>query len=316
MDRKGLFYCKGVIIFISLILIPFVFKGYYLYIINLILIYSIVTLGYNLVLGYTGLMNFGQHAFFGLGAYISVLLNLRYGISFWLTMPLSSIITVVIVCLISLPTLRLSGMYLGITTYAFSVFAGWVFLHWSSVTGGAFGLNANPPRVGTFRFDTDEKLYFLIMTIFLVMLYLIVNIIKSRFGRAFKALRDSEPAAESLGINLARYKIISTGIGAFYAAIGGALFSVTVRFLHPESFDTQQLIRQFSMLVVGGLGSIRGSILGSITLTVLPEVFRGIKSLQEVAYGLCVMLVLLFMPKGIDGLVRSIEGRRTNKRKS
>jgi branched-chain amino acid transport system permease protein len=294
------------VLLIILALIPFVIKGYNLMVVNVILVYAVVSLGYNLILGYTGQFSLAQAAFFGIGAYSSAIMTAKLGFPFWFSMPLAGLIAAIVGIFIGLPSLRLGGIYLAMLTFAFSEFVVWVFVHWDKVTQGVHGLPVPRVRLGSFVFSTDTRIYFLVLIVTVLMVILFKNIINSRIGRALMAIRDSEVAAQALGVDIFFYKILAFALSAFYAGIGGALVNVVMQFVEPNEFGLLECIRQVAMVVIGGLGSILGSILGAAVMVMLPEVLRKFKSLQEVIYGAALLGFVLFVPNGISGLVKDL----------
>jgi branched-chain amino acid transport system permease protein len=285
--------------------LPFLLNPYLVFVITSIFIYCILALGLNLLLGYAGQFAFANAAFFGIGAYATSLLKIHAGVDFWIGLPLGGLITAAIGILVGLPALRLSGLYLAMATLAFAQLVQWVLIHWQSVTFGAGGMKVPQPGFGPSPFSYETNVYFLSLLLASVAVVATWNIVRSRVGRAFVAIRDGEVAAQSLAIDPAWYKATAFGLSAFYAGIAGGLHSALLRFVAPEGYDLFQMVTHFAMVVIGGLGSVTGSVLGAALLTVLPEVLRTVKSVQEIVFGAILMLCIVFFPDGLFGLVRA-----------
>lgn len=289
------------IVSLALLFLPLVTNQYSQFMINLTLVYIILALGLNLIFGYAGQFAFANAAFFGIGAYVSSLLTVRLGIPFWFSMPLGGIAAMVIGCLISMPALRLSRFYLAIMTMALGEQIQWVLIHWESMTYGAGGFPVPYPSLGGWVFNSDQSIYYINLLVTIFILWATKNILESRIGRAFVAIRDSEVAARCMAIPSTKYKVIAYAISSFYAGIAGGLYSITVGFLSPENFGFAQVTLHFCMVMVGGLGSMIGSVAGAIVLTSLPELLRDYQAYQELIFGFILLLILIFMPRGISG---------------
>jgi len=291
---------------------PFFFSQYHLVILNLILIYMIVIFGFNIVLGYTGLFSLANAAFYGLGAYSTSLFIIKLGIPFYLSLLLGAIFTSligVIVCLLVLHT-RITGTYVGMVTFAFAEFVAWVFLHWSKLTGGAFGVRIDSKAI--FENGVYLNVYFVTLFCTLILIFFGVNIIQSKVGRTLRSIRDSEEASMAMGININRYKLLGFVIGAFYAAIAGGLYSIVMRQIYPSNFTFPELLRQFSMLLIGGQGTIGGPLIGAFILPILSEVMRKFSVFQELFYGVILIIFIRFIPGGMYGLMVRITEKGGN----
>ena len=288
----------------ALVVLPFVLNPYLVFVISSIFIYSILALGLNLLLGYAGQFAFANAAFFGIGAYATALLEIHAGVNFWIGLPAGGLITAGIGVLVGLPALRLSGLYLAMATLAFAQLVQWVLIHWQSFTFGAGGMKVPPPGFGPSPFSYETNVYLLSLLLASLAVLATWNIVRSKVGRAFVAIRDGEVAAQVLAIDLAWYKTTAFGLSALYAGIAGGLHSALLRFIAPEGYDLFQMVTHFSMVVIGGLGSVTGSVLGAALLTVLPEVLRTVKSVQEIVFGAILMLCIIFLPDGLYGFIR------------
>jgi branched-chain amino acid transport system permease protein len=286
------------------IVLPAFANVYKLFIANLILVYVLLAIGLNILVGYAGQLAFANAAMFGIGAYATGLLQVRLGCSFWLAFPAGALLATAVGLLISLPALRLSGLYLALSTLAFAQATQWVFLHWESVTFGAGGFKTPPLSFAPLPIDKPLGLYYLSLLLMVVLFLFARNLVASRVGRAFVAVRDGEVAAQSLGVDLLRYKALAFGISGFYAGLAGGLYSAMLNFVAPEGFDLFQMVLQKAMIVVGGLGSITGSLLGAGLIIVLLEALRAFKGLQEIVFGALLVGFVLCMRGGLVSLLQ------------
>jgi branched-chain amino acid transport system permease protein len=296
--RRNVFALAGV----ALVVLPALANPYLLYVTNIALIYVILAVGLNLLLGYAGQFAFANAALFGIGAYATGLLQVKLGLSFWIAFPGAVLFTTLIGLLVALPALRLSGLYLALVTLAFAQLTQWLMLNWERVTFGAGGFKVPPLTFG--RLSPELGLYYLTLLLAGLLVAGAWNTVRSGVGRAFVAVRDSEVAAEALAIDLACYKAIAFSMSALYAGVAGGLYSAALSFVAPEGFDLFQMVVQFSMVVVGGLGSVWGSVLGAGLLVGLQETLRAFKGGQEIAFGLLLMACIVFLPDGIISLVK------------
>jgi branched-chain amino acid transport system permease protein len=296
--RRNVFALAGV----ALVVLPALANPYLLYVTNIALIYVILAVGLNLLLGYAGQFAFANAALFGIGAYATGLLQVKLGLPFWVAFPGAVLFTTLIGLLVALPALRLSGLYLALVTLAFAQLTQWLMLNWERVTFGAGGFKVPPLTFG--RLSPELGLYYLTLLLAGLLVAGAWNTVRSGVGRAFVAVRDSEVAAEALAIDLARYKAIAFSMSALYAGVAGGLYSAALSFVAPEGFDLFQMVVQFSMVVVGGLGSVWGSVLGAGLLVGLQEALRAFKGGQEIAFGLLLMACIVFLPDGIISLVK------------
>ena len=276
-------------------LIPLVANPYLVYVASIALLYVILAVGLNMLLGYAGQFAFANAALFGIGAYATGLAQIRLGLPFWIALPAGAMFTALAGILVALPALRLSGLYLALATMAFAQFTQWVLLNWESVTRGAGGFKLPPPYFGFLGLSSSTGVYYLTLAVTTALVLAAWNIVRSWVGRAMIAVRDSEIAAESLGVDLARTKTLAFAISAFYAGAAGGLYSATLNFVAPEGFDLFQMVVHFSMVVVGGLGSVWGAVLGATLLVGVQEALRAFKGAQEIAFGLVLMMAIVFL---------------------
>ena len=283
--------------------------SYLLYLINMAVIAVIVALGMNLLLGCAGLISLGHAAFVAVGAYTAAVLANQLDFPFWMTVTLSGAVTGLVGIVVGLPALRIKGLYLGLATLAFQFIADHVIVHAESVTGGPNGLSVPPPALGAFAFDTYLRFFYIAAPLALLLGLAMANLQRSRIGRAFVAIRESEVAAEALAIDLTRYKTIAYAISALYAGVAGGLFAAMLGIVVPESYDLFQVIAQFAMVVVGGIGSVWGAVIGAVGLIWVQEALRAFKEFQEIAFGGMILLTVLFLRGGAMSLIkRHIKG--------
>jgi branched-chain amino acid transport system permease protein len=294
----------GPVLCVLLLFVPLLTNGYTQYVVNLILIYVIAGLGLNLLLGYAGQFAFASAALMGVGAYTTALLAARFGLSFWLCLPLSGVAAMIIGSVAALPAMRMSRVYLALVTFAFAELIVWVLLNWKQVTYGSDGVNVAAPYFLTWRIKGDQRVFYVLLACTVLMYWLAARIINSRLGRAFVVLGENELVAQCNGINIAWIKTLAFALSAFYAGIAGALYALTVGFVVPQSFGLFQLIIQFSIVALGGLMSLYGVVIGAIVLTALPELLRDLQSVQEMIYGLVLVTGVVFMPRGIAGALK------------
>jgi len=296
----------GFLFFGFFLLLPLVgVNDFYLYIASLVPIYVILAMGLNLLVGYAGQLAFSNAAMFGIGAYGAGLLMKHFAIPFWLTAPVGIFAAIAVGTLLALPALRLSGIYLALTTLAFAQCTLWIMTHWISVTFGASGFTIKAINFSPIPISTERGLYYLAWASCIGLLFLTRNIVGSRIGRAFVALRDHEIAAQSLGVNLLRYKALAFALSAFYAGVAGVLYAGLLGFVGPESFGLQQMVLQLAAMVMGGTASIAGSVLGGFLIVAIQEVVREFRFSIEIAFGGLLAVFVLVRPTGLIDIVRS-----------
>ncbi len=274
-------------------------EGYLIQVLNIALLNAMVVLGLNFVTGWTGQINFGQAAFYGLGAYTTGIATLA-GLP-WIAAPfLSGLVAAVASLVLGAPTLRLRSYYLAMTTIGFGEIVRLVLIHWDGVTGGSSGLRAIPP-ISLFgqRIETQVSSFYLLALVLAVATLFAARLRGSSFGRAMVATNDSEIAAELSGIDTIRTKILALTLGAIYAGVAGCLFASTIRYISPDSFTNQHAVLLLTMLIIGGTGSIPGAIAGAIGLTLLPEALRFLGQWYLVLYGIGVIAMVVFLPGGL-----------------
>jgi len=284
--------------------LPFYANPYTLFVGTLVFVYVLLAVGLNLLVGYAGQLAFANAAMFGIGAYATGLLQVRLGFPFFLAFPSGALVATLVGLVISLPALRLSGLYLALTTLAFAQATQWVFLHWEAVTYGAGGFKTPLVSFAPLPVEAGAGLYWLSLALAVSLTIFAWNVAASRIGRAFVAIRDGEVAAESLGIDLLRYKALAFAMSGFYAGVAGGLYSALLNFVAPEGFDLFQMVLQKAMIVVGGLGSVTGSLLGAGLLVLLLEALRELKGTQEIAFGALLLFFVIFLRGGLVAVLK------------
>ncbi|HMN65430.1 MAG TPA: branched-chain amino acid ABC transporter permease [Burkholderiaceae bacterium] len=276
--------------------------------------YGIAALGLNILVGFTGQISLGHAAFFGFGAFASAWLNNRWGVPVFWAIPLAGLMTTIVGMLFGIPAARIKGLYLAIATFAAQFILEDFFARAGWFTGGSSGTIAQPFSLFGWQISGDRQ-YFYVVLAWLVVLYLVgANLLRSRDGRAFVAVRDHYLSAEIMGINLTKYRVLSFGIAAFYAGVGGALFGHYLSFVSAESFTILLSIQFLGMIIIGGMGSVMGTLMGTAFMVLLPETVQafsqaagsvfpalteGIAFLKEGAIGLAIVLFLMFEPDGL-----------------
>ena len=303
--RQGTFRTLTVatIGFLILLTIPHLLPGkYLLQLVNLGLISLIVVVGLNYITGYCGQINFGQAAFWGIGAYVTALATMN-GISFWFALPLAALATGLCSLLLGIPTLKLRAYYLAMATIGFGEIVQLVLIHWEPVTGGTSGLRGVPGvSIGGHLISGNLEHYYFLLLWCALALGLALRVRASKLGRAMIALRDSEIAAEVAGVDTVRIKMLAFAMSSMYAGVAGGLYVSYVNYVSPDLFSNAQAVLFFTMLVVGGTGSAVGAVLGTALLTALPEALRFLKEWYLVLYGVGVILIIIFIPEGLASL--------------
>jgi len=291
-------------IFIALITValvfPFTAKDYYTDVAILVCIYIILALGVNIVIGFSGLLHLGFAAFYGIGAYTNALLTTNAGLGFWSALPLTLIFTSAAGFLLAFPSLRLRGDYLAIVTLGFGEIIRLVLNNWDSVTRGPNGISNIPsPFIFGLEIGSLKLYYYLVLFFVFTAAFIIKRVHRSRTGRAWLSIREDETAAEAMGIHTKKYKFMALTFGAFWAGLAGALFASKMHFVSPESFSFMESVFIVCMIILGGIGSIPGVILGSLILVLLPEVLREFQSYRMLALGAGLVLMMIFRPQGM-----------------
>ncbi len=281
--------------------------GYYTDVMVFVAIHSIIAAGLSLLLGYAGQISLGQAAFYGIGAYASGILTTRLDLSPWLGILAGMILAASLAYGVGLPALRLKGHYLAMATLGLGMIVYIVFNEFIALTGGPSGFGEIPPLhfVGI-EISSTIGFYYLAWGMAIAVLWISLNIVDSRPGRALRAIHDSEKAAAAVGINITRAKVQIFVISAIYGALAGSLYAHFVTFINPPPFDVFFSVRVLMMVVIGGVGSIWGAYLGALLLTFLPEWLTFLEDFDVLAYGIILLGIVMFSPDGITGLASRI----------
>jgi len=301
LSEKPLFRKLTMVVALTLLMtLPFFLNNYYLDTINLALLYALLALGLNITVGFTGLLDLGYAAFYGIGAYVYALLSTGIGLSFWLGLPLGGAVAAFFGLLLGLITLHLRGDYLAIITLGFVQIIYLTLNNWDTLTQGPNGImQIARPQIGELTLRTPFHFYYLILVFLIVGVIAVHRLLHSQIGRAWIAIREDEMAAEAMGIDTTRMKILAFVLGAAIAGVGGVFFAARYSFISPESFTFLESVRILSMIVLGGMGSIPGAILGAFLLTLLPELLRGFANYRMLIFGAALVVMMIFRPQGL-----------------
>jgi branched-chain amino acid transport system permease protein len=298
----------------ALVIYAFVDGGYLVTVLGFAAIYAIFVSGLNFFMGYTGQVSFGQNAFAAIGGYTSAVLTTAYGWGVFPAMALGVAAAALLALLVGFPTLRLRGHYLAMATLALGMIVQEIAVQWDSVTMGYTGIAAIP-ALGAWGHELPSDRWQLaaLLVALALCLWVASRLKHSRLGQALAAIAGSEDAARALGIDVARYKLIAFVIAAIYAAFAGSLFAHFVGFVSPEVFGLHMVVLGFTMLYVGGIGTVAGPMVGALIISLLPETFRGFKEFQDLAYGAALILILIYAPRGLASLIRRWRLRRPDR---
>jgi branched-chain amino acid transport system permease protein len=284
--------------------IPLLTNEYTQYIVNLMLVYILVATGFNIVIGNLGQLAFANAAFFGIGAYTTGILMFHLGVPFWIALVPSGVVGALAGALTSVPALRgIRLFYLAIITLAFGELMRWVYIHARPLTMGSLGMSLPAPEILGFAINTETAKFYVFLVPTTLLVIATANLLRSRIGRAIVAIRENELAAASLAIPTAFYFVLAFMWSGFLVGVAGGMFAVLIGHIEPESFKLFEVIRHFAIVMAGGLGSLAGSVIGAIALTAAPELFRGFPGLEELFFALVVILILVFLPRGLVSLL-------------
>ena len=292
---------KFLLLVVVIMLLPLlVHEGYLLNVLIFVGIHTMLALALNLLLGYAGQISLGQAGFFGLGAYISGVLTATHGLNGWLAMLIAALFVTILAFCIGFPILKLKGHYLAMATLGLGIIIYILFNEAVELTGGPSGFSGIPNlTLAGITFDNDLKNYYLIWTITLLSMALALNLVHSRIGRALRAIHDSEVAARVMGVNARLLKVQIFAISAGISAVAGSLYAHTMTFVAPASFGFNFSVELVTMVIIGGLASIYGSLLGAALLTVLPEMLRAFQDYDIIVYGLLLIVMTMYLPGGL-----------------
>ena len=313
---KKLAFLSTLLGLLALVFLPTLLKNHGIYLFTYWLIYVIAAMGLNLTVGYAGQKSLGHAAFFGIGAY-TVAIMLKAGLSFWLGLPMAALGCFVVGLALGFPALRVQTIYLAFATLGFNTAIWLVMRNEEWLTGGTFGINniARPEAFGI-SFDGNLAYYYLVLGIALVLAVLLLGLLRSPWGKAFTALRDNPIRAESLGVDIRNYTLLSFAIGAAYAGIAGALFASLVQFIDPSPFTVEASIMMYLMVVVGGPGYFFGPMLGAAVGVILPEWLRFAQAWYLFVFGSAVVVLMIWLPDGLLSIPDRIRAKRQSREAS
>jgi branched-chain amino acid transport system permease protein len=311
MKRSGRRWLIVIILAVAVIVPQVVTNKYYMNILIMSGIWSIVALSLNLILGYTGQVNLAHGAFFGIGAYSFALLMLKFNLNFWLAMPLASALAGFFGFLIGLPALRTRASYFAIGTLCFNIIVTLIVDRWEGLTEGARGLMGIPgptpiplPGGGEISFKTMASRYYLVLGFLLLTIFVLRRTIQSLVGRTFRAIRGNEELAEAVGIHAMRTKILSFTISCFFAGVGGVLYASYIGFLSPEITDYHVSFDALIYVMIGGVGTMVGLIIGTLLFVTIPETLHVAAEYRLLLYGLILIVMIIYLPRGIAGWLK------------
>ncbi|MBI4764184.1 MAG: branched-chain amino acid ABC transporter permease [Deltaproteobacteria bacterium] len=285
-----------------LLCLPLFLKGYYVYVLNLMGIYFLVSLGLNLLTGYCGQISIGHAAFLAIGSFGSATMTQHFGLPFWFALPLSGLAGALFAFLVGIPVLRLRLIFLAIATICLGIITHDLFYTMESISGGANGIMVLKPAIGPFVFKSDKSFFYIVLVTAALITYLLWKIVRSKTGRAFLAIRESERAAAAIGINIQKYRMLAFVISGFYTGIAGSLYAHMVGYLNIATFEIFLSISFLFMIIIGGLASIPGSLLGAAFLVLVPEALRdvpGAKEIQVIIFGVLTIVFIIYLPGGL-----------------
>ena len=273
-------------------------------------IWCLITIGLSLLMGYAGQISLGQAAFYGVGAYVSAILTVHFGLNPWLCMVIGMIIASVVAVLVGVPSLKLRGHYLAMATLAFGIIVYIIFNEEGEWTGGPDGMSGIPGlSLFGFEFDTIDKYYYLVWFFVLAAFIFTINIIQSRSGRALRAIHISEAASSAMGINVSRFRIIVFVYSAILASLAGSFYAHYMNFINPTSFDLFFSIKLIIMIALGGMHNIWGAIIGAFLVTFLSfEWLHFFEEFEIVVYGVILLIITIFLPHGLVGVPGIVKG--------
>lgn len=284
---------------VLLLILPFTVSGYVLYVVNLLMVFVVLALGMHVVIGESGQFALAHAAFFGIGIYTAGIINTAWHPPFFISIIAGGFLSAVLGYLIGYLALRMRDIYLALATFAFGEAMQWGFLSWEKVTGGSNGMKMDPAELFGYKLTNDLQAYPFVIVLTGLMLWLTVALARSQYGSSMRAVRESDVAAMAMGINVKATKQSAFAISAAFAGIAGGMYTLFTSFIHPESLGFQTTILVLTMVVVGGIGSVRGAVAGAIAFGLISELLRQLMSVQEIIYGVILMGFMMFKPKGL-----------------
>lgn len=303
MSKKSIQNVLIAVMLVIALLAPIVIKNtYVIHILIQTLIYCILSIAINVTAGYTGILSLGQAGFYGIGAYIAALMDKNTDVPCMLVMLICAFVTLLLGMLVGLSCAKLTSDYLTLMTIGFGTIVQLVLTNCQSITNGPRGIRGiSVPSMFGYKFNSYTSNYYLYLAIFLIILIMVHFFLTSRYGRAFIAIRDDETAAASVGISIPFYKVLSSGIGAMLSGIAGWMLAHFIMYIGPATFSTDESILHMEMAILGGLGTLSGSILGAVILTVVPQVLQGVWEYRMLITGFLMIIMMIWRPQGLIG---------------
>jgi branched-chain amino acid transport system permease protein len=284
---------------VVLVALPFTVTGYVLYVVNLLMVFAVLALGMHVVIGEAGQFALSHTAFYGIGIYTAGIVNTAFHPPFVVSIVAGGLLSAVLGYIIGLLALRMRDIYLALATFAFGEAMQWVFLNWEPVTGGSNGMRLKPAEFFGLKLTSDLQAYPFVIVVAALMLWLTVALSRSQFGSALRAVRESDVAATAMGIDARAMKQSAFAISGAFAGVAGGMYTLFVSYINPESLGFQTTILVLTMVVVGGIGSVRGAVAGAFTFGIISELLRSAPSIQEVIYGVILMGFMMLKPNGL-----------------
>ncbi|MFA5576597.1 MAG: branched-chain amino acid ABC transporter permease [Tissierellaceae bacterium] len=311
-SRKRKIVLIGFIVFTGFIPLLLSKNTYALRTSILVLIYIVLALSLNFVLGFAGQLSMGHSAFYAVGAYTTAILTVNYNVPFWISLIFSALVAAIFGLLLGVPTLRLKGDYLAITTIGFGEILRLILINWTSFTRGPAGIPGIPsPSIFGYTIRTNTGYFYILYVLALMTIFISHRLLNSRLGRGLIAIRDDEVAAEAMGVNPTFLKILAFVLGAAIAGIVGGIFASFIHYVNPDNFTYMESVVILTMVVLGGVGSIPGVIVGATVLAILPEALRGISTYRYAIYGILLAMMMIVRPQGIISMA-SLKGGGAN----
>jgi branched-chain amino acid transport system permease protein len=327
-NHRKLTYVIFLLIFLLFPFSLFKYTKYILFMVNMAAIGVIGASGLNILTGYTGLISLGQAAFMGVGAYTVAILSTKLGLPFWINLPAAGLATTMVGIITGTPSLRLKGFYLAMATLASEFLLEYLFKNWESLTQGVQGIFVTPPQFFGTYMNNDRVFYFLVGGLAFLAVMATRNLFRTDMGRSFIAIRDRDIAAQLMGINVFKYKLLSFAISSFFAGLAGGLWCYYMTIINPEAFQLNISIDYVAMIIVGGMGTIMGAVYGALFVVLLPEIIQRLMEVlqpilhidytfvafKQIIFGFFIIIFLVFEPKGLAEIFSRI-GKKILERK-
>lgn len=291
-------------------------SSYFTGILIRILLYTILASSLNMINGYSGQFNLGQAGLYCIGSYTAGILAVKYQISFWLLLVISGLVTALFGYLVSLPTMKLAGVYLAIVTIGFSEITRLVALNWTGLTGGPMGIKGIPrPMIFGFKLSKPIHFYYVALLLAILVIFIMRRVIRSRIGRAWIAIREDQTAASFLGVNARHLKSLNFSFGAFFAGVAGCFAAYYYQFISSDMFSMDEGFNILAMVIIGGQGTLVGPVAGAVVVNTITEVFRFAANYRMVLYALLIIVMMWFRPQGLAGASNSVFAAKSQKKK-